>query len=50
MEANSKAFPLADANLTNQILDLVQQVNDPFPYIGAQSCLLSVKSTFTSTP
>ncbi|KAI9629170.1 hypothetical protein KEM48_011016 [Puccinia striiformis f. sp. tritici PST-130] len=23
---NSKAFPLADANLTNQILDLVQQV------------------------
>jgi hypothetical protein len=27
---NPKAFPLADANLTNQILDLVQQVECAF--------------------
>jgi U4/U6 small nuclear ribonucleoprotein SNU13 len=25
---NPKAFPLADANLTNQILDLVQQASN----------------------
>ncbi|KAH7099548.1 L30e-like protein [Auriculariales sp. MPI-PUGE-AT-0066] len=27
-ETNSKAWPLADANLTNQILDLVQQAGN----------------------
>ncbi|PVU97665.1 hypothetical protein BB560_005725 [Smittium megazygosporum] len=27
-EANPKAFPLADANLTNQILDLVKQASN----------------------
>lgn len=29
-EVNPKAFPLADAALTNSILDLVQQVSSPF--------------------
>jgi hypothetical protein len=29
---NPKAFPLANAQLTQQILDLVQQGNLPFPF------------------
>lgn len=34
-ETNPKAFPLADAALTNQILDLVQQVRSALPRMCA---------------